>query len=86
MATIYGECVCGGAHAPATISELAPDRCCVALEGREPPEGDLELWLGAIGPFGITADAAQGDTAQGRRFTARFKTPLEPAIIEHFNA
>jgi hypothetical protein len=81
MTTIYGECVCGGAHAPATISDLEPERCCVALEGQERPEGELDLWLGAIGPFRIIADAAQGP-----RFTARFKTPLEPAIIAHFNA
>jgi hypothetical protein len=73
--------VCGGAHAPATISDLAPDQCCVAIEGRERPEGELELWIGAIGPIEITADAPQG-----RSFTARFKKPLEPAIIEHFNA
>jgi hypothetical protein len=81
MTKIYGECVCGGAHAPATISDLAPDHCCVALETREQPQGELELWLGAVGPIVATADEAHG-----KQFTARFKKPLEPEIIAHFNA
>lgn len=82
MTKIYGECVSGSAHAAVTISSLAPEGCQIALEAPAESLGsDLELWIGAIGPFEITA---QSEGA--KRLVARFKRPLEPAIIEHFNA
>jgi hypothetical protein len=81
MATIFGECVSGGTRAPVRISQLGTAECMLALDRRAKLEGELELWIGAIGPFGITA--ARGNA---RTITARFNTPLEPAIINHFNA
>jgi len=80
MKKIYGECVCGSAHAPVTISMLEAERCHVALERAERLDGEMALWIGAIGPIEFTP---QRETA--RSFTARFKQPLERAIIEHFN-
>jgi hypothetical protein len=81
MATIYGECVCGTTRASVTISQLNPERCTLALAGGDGLHGELELWIGAIGPFGITAEQADA-----RSLTAHFNTPLEHEIIEHFNA
>jgi hypothetical protein len=81
MANIYGECVYGGTRAPVTILQLRPEDCLFALKDRAELVGEFELWIGAVGPFDIIA--AQ---AQGKGFAARFKTPLEPAIINHFNA
>lgn len=80
MVTIYGECVSGTTRAPVTISELKPEVCVLAPEDRQALAGELELWIGAVGPFGITAEQAESGV------TARFKTPLEQAIIAHFNA
>jgi hypothetical protein len=81
MTTIFGEFVCGSARAPVEISQLRSEECCLALDGHPMLDGELELWIGAIGPFGIVADQAGS-----RGFTARFKTPLEAEIISHFNA
>ena len=81
MTTIYGECVSGNAHAAVIISQLAADCCQLELgAAQNAPAGELALWIGAIGPFEIIA--ARGG---GRKLTARFKHPLEPAIIAHFN-
>jgi hypothetical protein len=81
MTTIFGECVSGAKRAPVKILQLSPAECTLALDRRAELVGELELWIGAIGPFGITAN--EGDA---RSITARFHTPLEPAIINHFNA
>ncbi len=81
MTTIFGECVSGAVRAPVMISQLGTAECMLALDRRAELEGELELWIGAMGPFSITTD---GSDALG--VTARFRTPLEPAIINHFNA
>jgi hypothetical protein len=82
MIKIYGECVSETAQTQVTISQLAPHGCrFLARAGSGLADGELALWIGAIGPLPIVASRDGSNT-----FTARFKQPLEPAIIEHFNA
>ena len=82
MTKIYGECVSDSAQTQVTISHLASTSCRFLPQGGSRlDEGDFSLWIGAIGPLPIIA-SRDGSNA----FTARFKQPLEPAIIEHFNA
>lgn len=84
--TIYGECVWGGAHAVVRISRLGREECELTLAAAEAALGtDLVLWIGAIGPLAITAQAVPASSARRpRRLTARFAQPLEPAILAHF--
>ncbi len=86
---IYGECISSAARAPVTISRLDRDGCEIVV-GRSDrarslgAEPDLALWIGAIGPLPITAQAERA--RHGSRLTARFTQPLEPAILAHFSA
>jgi hypothetical protein len=82
MTKIYGECVSDSAQTQVTISHLACNSCRFLLRGGSRlDDGELALWIGAIGPLPIVA-SREGSNS----FTAQFKQPLEPAIIEHFNA
>ena len=85
MQTIYGECIAGAAHAAVTISQLCRDGCELVLAAPGLAlDGDLALWIGAIGPLAITAYAEARGAGRGRRLTARFRQPLAPAILAHF--
>ena len=71
-----------GSATAVTISELSESDCrlCGMCDALEP--GSLGcLWIGAIGPID-GAVAQDGET--GLRI--RFATPLDPAIIAHFEA
>lgn len=71
-----------GGATPVKISELSERDCrlCGRCDLLEPGSSGC-LWIGAIGP--IDGDVAQ-DADAGLRI--RFATPLDPAIIAHFEA
>ncbi|MET1755194.1 hypothetical protein ABVV53_06965 [Novosphingobium sp. RD2P27] len=77
---IYGECIGMRARMPVTISALCDAECefqphivdCAI-------EGPLDLWIGAVGPFTVTAE-----NNGGGRYRARFCEPLDARIIAHF--
>lgn len=78
--TIYGECVGSSARTPVTISALAGEECELEPSAAASViEGLLDLWIGAIGPFRVTAEN-RGDG----RYRARFTEPLDERIIAHF--
>jgi hypothetical protein len=87
--TIYGECVSGAAHTPVRISRLGRDGCELTFAAHRAALGsDLVLWIGAIGPLAIIAQAVSASATARRALclTARFAQPLEPAILAHFGA
>jgi hypothetical protein len=78
--TIYGECIGTRVRTPVMISQLGGDSC--ELQPSQLPgtiEGPLDLWIGAVGPFAVTAEAHGGG-----RYRARFRDPLDERIIAHF--
>lgn len=82
MTEIDGECVGANAYARVRISRLAPAGCRVRpMAAGAPLDGELDLWIGAMGPFPIVALRGRGGG-----FIASFKQPLEPAIVAHFRA
>ena len=86
MTIIYGECVSGSAHAAVIISQLAADSCRLELRAaQDAPAGELTLWIGAVGPFEIRPFGVTAAHGNVHSVTARFKHPLEPAIIAHFD-
>lgn len=77
---IYGECEWRGHKVRVLISDLARSGCDLACEaGKLPAEGELSLWIGAIGPFAATA--MRRDDAH---LAAQFSQPLDERIIQHF--
>jgi len=78
--TIYGECEARGQRLAVTITGLGAAGCALACQGDEPlPDGDVALWIGAIGP--LAAIAMQKDANHAN---AAFRQPLDPRILEHF--
>lgn len=78
---IYGECVGRRDSAPVRISDLAGMGCDLEIEERTAlDEGDVALWIGAVGP--IAATAIRKDAAH---LAVRFKEPLDGKIVRHFN-
>lgn len=78
--TIYGECETRGQRLAVTITGLRSLGCALACESRDIlPEGDMALWIGAIGP--LPAIAMQKDATHA---DASFREPLDPRILEHF--
>lgn len=78
---LYGECVSARETARVRISGLADLGCDLEAESPAPlDEGDVALWIGAIGPFAATAMRRNSCL-----LTVRFKEPLDGKIIEHFN-
>ena len=78
--TIYGECEARGQRLAVMISELGQAGC--ALSSRDDgsvPDGEMALWIGAIGP--LAAIAMQKDAQHA---SAAFKEPLDPRILDHF--
>lgn len=79
---IYGECVGQRDSAPVRISDLAGMGCDLEIEQQTTlDEGDVALWIGAVGP--IPATATRKDAGH---LAVRFKEPLDGKIIQHFNA
>jgi hypothetical protein len=78
--TIYGECETRGRRLPVTITGLGSAGCALACESHDTlPEGDMALWIGAIGPLAVIA--MQKDATHAN---ASFREPLDPRILEHF--
>lgn len=77
---LYGECVSARDTAQVRISGLANLSCDLEAETAAPlSDGDVTLWIGAVGP--IAATATRRNAGQ---LAVRFKEPLDGKIIEHF--
>lgn len=77
---LYGECVGAKETAPVRISGLADLGCDLEADTTASmPDGDIALWIGAIGPVEATATHSNANRA-----TVRFKEPLDGKIVEHF--
>ncbi|MCJ2180533.1 hypothetical protein [Novosphingobium album (ex Hu et al. 2023)] len=81
MATIlYGECIAPGQTAKVRISGLADQGCDLETDACETvSDGDVSLWIGAVGPF--HASATRKDACH---VAVRFKEPIDGRILEHF--
>lgn len=78
---LYGECVSAREAARVRISRLAKLGCDLEAEGMAPIiDGDVALWIGAVGPFAATARRRNTGCT-----TVRFKEPLDGKIVDHFN-
>lgn len=78
--TIFGECETRGKRTPVTITGLDRGGCALACDdGASLPDGDMALWIGAIGP--LAAVAMQQDATHA---SAAFDEPLDPRILDHF--
>ena len=78
--TILGECEARGQRLAVTITGLGRGGCAIACnEGELLPEGDMALWIGAIGP--LAAVAMQQDETHAK---AAFDEPLDSRILDHF--
>lgn len=78
---LYGDCVSARETARVRISGLANVGCDLEAEAATPlVDGDVALWIGAVGPFAATATRKN---ANGLK--VRFKEPLDGKILEHFN-
>ena len=78
---LYGECVSARETAQVRISGLADLGCNLEAEAATPTlDGDVALWIGAVGPFAAIAKR----TGAGN-LAVRFKEPLDGKIVEHFN-
>lgn len=77
---LYGECVTARETARVRISGLANLGCDLEVEAKSAPDGDVALWIGAIGPVAATAERTDAG-----HLTVRFKEPLDGKIVEHFN-
>ena len=77
---IYGECIGTGASAPVRISALADHGCDLETDGAGAvSDGDVALWIGAMGPF-----PAMARRENAGRMALRFKEPLDGRILRHF--
>lgn len=77
---LYGECVSARETAQVRISALADQGCDLEADTTAPLlDGDVALWIGAIGPVAATATRRNAN-----RMTVRFKEPLDGKIVEHF--
>ena len=79
---LYGECIGTRESAEVRILALAHLGCDLETQGGAAmTDGDVALWIGAIGPLSATA------TRKGESHLAlRFKEPLDGRILEHFRA
>lgn len=79
---ISGECVWQGRNLRVSVSELNAEGCDLAFEPDSlAGDGELALWLGAVGP--LPAHATRRDA---EHMTARFSEPLDERILNHFAA
>ncbi|MCJ2186562.1 hypothetical protein [Novosphingobium beihaiensis] len=81
MATIlYGECIGPQETAKVRISDLADQGCDLETDAFcAVSDGDVSLWIGAVGPF--HASATRKDASH---LALRFKEPIDGRIVEHF--
>ncbi|MDD3798665.1 MAG: hypothetical protein PHE36_05750 [Novosphingobium sp.] len=78
---IPSECIVESRKIDTLVSELASDGCDIrAASDIKVLEGNLSLWIGAIGPIDIAAARQDEDVLH-----VRFRQPLDPRIIAHFN-
>ncbi|MCT2398063.1 hypothetical protein [Novosphingobium mangrovi (ex Huang et al. 2023)] len=81
-AILYGECVGTRETAAVRISNLADEGCHLETDsGASVTDGDVSLWIGAIGPLAATATRESSS-----HLALRFKEPLDGRILEHFRA
>lgn len=77
---LYGDCVADRDSAQVRISELMGAGCELqTVAATTPLEGDVALWIGAVGP--IEAIAVRRDR---EHVSLRFKEPLSSEILYHF--
>lgn len=78
---IYGECVCARTRAPVAIAHLSEQGCdLLETEPGRDIDGELELWIGAVGPIrAIARPSGRG------AYVARFSEPIDQRIVRHFN-
>lgn len=85
---LYGDCIAARDSAPVRISDLVGAGCELeTMAASQPIEGDVALWIGAIGPIAATAIRRDnyGATARDRAHVSlRFKEPLNREILYHF--
>lgn len=82
--TIYGECETLGRTLAVNISDLTQTGCDLATRDNGNPlatcvNGDMALWIGAIGPLAATAQKRDAT-----HMMASFKEPLDLRILAHF--
>jgi len=78
--TIYGECEVRGGLVPVRITELSQTGCALSSASAvQLPDGELALWIGAIGP--VSAIAMHKDASHAH---AEFSDPLDMRILNHF--
>lgn len=79
---LYGECIGSREAAAVRISELADRGCDLETDGLATvTDGDVALWIGAIGP--LPAIAIRKDSCH---LVVRFKEPLDGRILAHFRS
>jgi len=81
---LYGECVGRGTAAPVRIRSLAGFGCDLEPQAGPAggvPDGDVALWIGAVGPVPAIAERRSG-----RHVALRFKEPLDARILAHFQS
>jgi hypothetical protein len=81
--TLYGECIGADTQARVRISSLVGNGCEVEVESPQlvVVDGELALWIGAVGPFRATASRCDRS-----RLMLRFEEPLDPKILDHFQS
>lgn len=77
---LYGDCVTTRDSTRVRISGLAHVGCELEAENGAPIEGDVALWIGAIGPIDATSTRRDAE-----HYSLRFKEELDGRILEHFN-
>ncbi|OCC25026.1 hypothetical protein MB02_06220 [Croceicoccus estronivorus] len=79
---IPSECVFKSRRIDTLVSSLASDGCDLrAPSDAMALDGELSLWIGAIGPIDVAVAHRHDDVLH-----VRFRQPLDPRIIAHFNA
>lgn len=77
---LYGECVRSGEAMAVRILDLACIGCAVETDASSVDlEGELTVWIGAVGPFAATATRRDA-----RHHSLRFAQPLDDQIVHHF--
>lgn len=79
---LYGECVGTRETARVRICSLADEGCDLETDCPDSlTDGDVSIWIGAIGP--LPGTALRKDSGH---LAVRFKEPLDGRILQHFRA